>query len=170
MKRIVIASALILLISGLAAQTPTPEQKKLGVFVGSWSGEGKVEANPFGKGGVLRSTMTCRWYPGGFHIVCDQEDNGPMGKSSGHWIYGYRPDKKEYVSFGIDSTGYADTGTARVDGNTWTFESSAAVGGKDIRFRTAVTISPTEIAYKGSYSEDGKTWKPQGEGKLTRVK
>jgi hypothetical protein len=84
-------------------------------------------------------------------------------------LYGYHADKKQYITFGIDSTGFGGAGTAKVDGPNWTFEGSDTVGGKPIWFRTAVRlISPKELTWKSDYSEDGKSWKLMGEGKLAK--
>jgi hypothetical protein len=174
MKRVVAASAVMVLLLVLAAQAqttppPGPEHKKLGVFVGTWTGDGKSETTPFGKGGATKSAMTCAWYAGGYQLVCDSDDSGPMGKTKAHTIYGYNVDKKQYFSFGIDSTGYGGPGTARVDGSTWMFEGSDTFGAKTYWFRTAVKLaSPAELAYKSEYSDDGKTWKAQSEGKMAK--
>jgi hypothetical protein len=170
-------SSTVLLIFGVVASlaqaqnapAPSPEQKKLGVFVGSWTGEGKMETTPFGKAGVTKSTMNCKWYSGGFHLICDAEDNGPTGKNLGHSIYGYDSDKKQYFTFGVESSGFAGPGEAKVEGSAWTFDGKTTMAGKPLWFRTAVKLaSPTEMTWKSEYSEDGKTWKLQGEGKMTR--
>ena len=175
MKRIVIATAVMIVLFALAAQAqttpppPGPEHKKLGVFVGTWTGEGKDETTPFSKGGEVKSSMTCGWFTGGYHLVCDSDDSGPMGKTKGHSIYGYNVEKKQYFSFDIDSVGYGAPGTAKVDGSTWAFEGSDTIGGRAYWFRTVVKLpSPTELTYKSEYSEDGKTWKPNAEGKMTK--
>lgn len=175
MKRIVIAAVVMIVLFALAAQAqttpppPGPEQKKLGVFVGTWTGQGKAEDSPFGKGGTTTSMTTCAWFTGGYQVVCDSDDSGPMGKIKGHSIYGYNADKKHYFMFGIDSAGYAGPGTASVEGSAWTFQSSDTFGGKTYHFRAVVKFnSPTELTYKSEYSEDGKIWKLQAEGKMTR--
>ncbi len=176
MKRILVASVVVTALFAVAAQaqttTPPPpgaEVKKLGAFVGTWTGEGKSETSPFGKGGVIKSTMTCGWYTGGYQLICDSDDSGPMGKIKSHGIYGYRVDKKQYFSFGIDSSGFGGPGTVKVDGSTWTFEGNDTMGGKPFWFRTVVRLtSPSELDFKSEYSEDGKTWKQQSEGKMTK--
>jgi hypothetical protein len=175
MKRIVTASAVMIVLFALAAQAqttpppPGPEHKKLAVFIGTWTGEGKMETTPFGTGGAVKSTMNCGWFTGGYQLVCDSDDSGPMGKIKAHSIYGYDVEKKQYFSFGIDSNGYGGPLTAKVDGSTWTFEATDTMGGKTYWFRTIVKLaSPTELTYKSEYSEDGKTWKPEAEGKMIR--
>jgi hypothetical protein len=175
MKRIAIATALMIVLFALAAKAqttpppPGPEQKKLAVFIGTWTGEGKEEATPFSKGGAVKSTMNCGWFTGGYHLVCDSDDSGPTGKIKAHSLYGYDAEKKQYYTFGIESTGYGGPMSAKVDGSTWTFEGSDTVSGKTYWFRTIVKLtSPTELTYKSEYSEDNKTWKPEAEGKMVK--
>ncbi|MBZ5500505.1 MAG: DUF1579 domain-containing protein [Acidobacteriia bacterium] len=175
MKRICAASFVMIMVFALAARAqttpppPGPEHKKLSVFVGTWIGEGKAETSPLGKGGVVKNSMKCGWFTGGYHLVCDSEDSGPMGIVKSHGIYGYSAEKKQYFSFGVDSTGFGGPGTARVDGSNWTFEGSDVMGGKTIWFRTVVRLtSSAELSYKSEYSEDGKSWKPQAEGKMAK--
>ena len=167
-----IALAILCLSMTAMAQTapvPGPEQKKLDVFVGSWNGSGKVEATPMGKAGPTTGTMTCSWYPGGFFLVCDSVDSGPMGKIQSHSLYGYHADKKQYIMFGVDSTGFGGPGTAKVEGSAWTFDSNDTIGGKRVWFRTVVSLpSPKDLTWKSEFSEDGKTWKLAGEGKMTK--
>ncbi len=92
-----------------------------------------------------------------------------MGVVKGLGIYGYNSSKKEYITFGIDSFGFGGPGTAKVTGSDWTFEGSDSMGGKTYWFRTFVKLaSPSEMTYKSEYSEDGKTWKLQSEGKMTK--
>ncbi len=177
MKRFVIVFVAGMLFFALTAHaqttppTPGPEVKRLGVFVGTWTGEGKLEDSPFGKGGLIKSTMTCAWYTGGFHLVCESVDVGPMGTLKAHSVYGYSVDKKQYFDFGIDSTGFGSMGSAKVDGSNWTFEGADTVGGKNVRFHTVVHLSSlTEMTYKSEFSEDGKIWKAMSEGKLTKGK
>lgn len=175
MKHILVVAGLVALLFALAAQAqttpplPGPEQKQLGVFVGSWAEEGNMEATPFGKAGTTKGTMTCAWYTGEYQLVCDSESSGPMGKIKSHGIIGYNVEKKHYFSFGIDSTGYAGPGTVKVDRSSWTFEATDTISGKTYHFRTVVKfVSPNEQTYKSEYSEDGKNWKLMSEGKMTR--
>ncbi len=175
MKRNIIVLSLTFVLFALAAQAqtnppaPGPENKKLEVFVGTWTGDGKAETTPFAKGGPTTGTMTCAMYTGGYHLICDSDDTGPMGKIKSHSIYGYSSEKKQYFNFGIDSSGFGGPGTAKVQGSDWTFEGSDTMGGKTYWFRTLVKlVSPKELTYKSEFSEDAKTWKPMAEGKMTR--
>jgi hypothetical protein len=175
MRKIIVATALTILFVGFIAQAqtnppaPGPENKKLEVFVGTWTGDAKAETTPFGKGGTVTSTMTCAMYAGGYDLVCDSDDSGPMGKVKGHSIHGYNREKKQYFMFGIDSTGYGGPGTAKVEGPDWTFEANDVMGGKTFWFRTSLkVVSLKEMTFKSEYSEDGKVWKLQAQGKMLK--
>ncbi len=174
MKRQVSFTVVLLLIVAEAAwaqkpPAPSPELKKLGVFVGSWTGDGKLMTTPFSPGGIMHSTMTCNWYHGGYHLVCDAEDSGPAGKNFGHSIHGYDAEKKQFFTYGIESSGFAGPGGATVDGSTWMFDAKTTMTGKPFWYRTNMRFaSPTQLSWKSEYSEDGKAWKPLGEGKLAK--
>jgi hypothetical protein len=70
MKRIIIASVVMMLLVALAAQAQTtpqpsgPEHKKLGVFVGTWTTELKIEADSPDKGKTYKYTKLCTWFTG----------------------------------------------------------------------------------------------------------
>jgi hypothetical protein len=58
---IVISAAGAQLVAAQAppAATPGPEQKRLGYFVGKWTGDGDVKPGPMGPGGKMTSTDEC---------------------------------------------------------------------------------------------------------------
>jgi hypothetical protein len=174
MKRIVIVSVVMMLLFALAAQAqttpPGPEHKKLGVFVGTWTTEAKIEASPFNKGGTSKNTTSCAWYTGEYQVVCDADASGPSGKSKSHMILGYSVERKRYFSFGISSNGGSpDLLLCSFDGSVWTYEGNANRGGKTYQRRYVGKFAPTnEFNYKWEYSEDGKNWKVSSEGKMTK--
>lgn len=173
MKRIAVASALMVMLSAAAAQAqapaPGPEHQKLVVFVGTWTGEGMMEASPFGKGGPTRSTMTCSRFAGGYHLVCDSDDSMPMGEVKAHSVYGYDTEKKQYYSFGIESNGFGGPMTAKVEESDWTFEGNGTMQGKSFWYRTVLRIvSPNELTYSSEYSEDGRTWNVHAMGRMVK--
>jgi hypothetical protein len=164
MKRIVIASVVMMLLFALAAQAqtppPGPEHKKLGVWLGTWTGEGKTEATPFSKAGTSKRTLTCSWFTGGYQVVCEGQVTGTTGKSEIRYVHGYSVAKKQYFTFGMSSTGMFDMVPGRVDGSdwTWTWEGSPTSGGKPYQFRLVVKTSPNGNTGRNEYSEDGKSW------------
>ena len=173
MKRIVIASVVMMLLSALAAQAqtpPGPEHKKLGVLIGTWMNEGKDEATPFGKGGAYQATETCAWFTGEYQVVCDSEGSGYAGNIKGHMLVAYSVEKKHFLALKITSDGSSGLATGRVDGSDWTWTwASPPIGGKTYQFRLLVKYpSPNEYTYKLEFSEDGKSWKLYGEGKSAK--
>ena len=76
------------------APKPGPEHKKLGYFVGKWTSEGVVKANPFMPEGTFSAADTCEWFEGGFAVVCRSEGKGPAGPAKSLAIMGYSTEEK----------------------------------------------------------------------------
>lgn len=155
------------------APAPGPEHKKLGFFVGTWTGEGEMKANPLMPAGKYTSTDNCRWFEGGFAVVCHSDGKGPMGSMKGIGIMGYSPEEKIYTYYGADNTGMTMTTVSKgtVQGNTWTYTDEAMMGGKMVKSRYTVTEqSPSSYTFKWEMvGEDGK-WVSVIEGKNSKVK
>jgi hypothetical protein len=165
----VIVAGLTAAVGGEQPPGPSPEQKKLDVFMGTWAMAGTAEAAPWSPAGPITGTMTCRWFAGGFHIVCDADETGPMGRLQSHSVFGYSVERARYENYGIDSMGFGGATTGTLASDVWTFEGSETIGGKSFSFRMVLTVtSPGEFAWKGSYSDDGATWKATGAGKGTK--
>ena len=149
---------------------PGPEVKKLEVFAGKWRGESDMKPSPFGPGGKMTSEDECKWFDGGFELVCHGEGNGAMGKIKTGMVLGWNPEEKAYKYMGWDSMGMMGTANGTVSGNTWTYTGEDKMGGKMIKSRyTIVVTSPTTQTFKWELSEDGgKTWKTASEGKSTK--
>jgi hypothetical protein len=173
------ATAMLALSAGVAfAQAPAgempkpgPEHKKLGYFVGKWTTEGEVKANPFMPSGKMTSHDTCEWFEGGFSVVCKSEGMTPWGPQKGLGVMGYSPEEKKYTYFGIDNGPMAMTSIplGTVDGKTWTYEDAAKMGGKVVHSRYVITEqSPT--AYTFSYQMQGEdgAWMTLMEGRTTK--
>jgi hypothetical protein len=170
MKRIIIASVVMMLLVAIAAQAQTaltPEHKKLGVWVGNWTGEGKSEATPFGgKTGIYKHAVSCAWFAGEYQVVCNGESSESTGKSKGLDIFAYSTEKKQYLNFHVTSLGISDLSFGNVDGSVWTFKNSLTAAGKTYQQRVVFNYtSPNECTVKVDYSEDGKNWKPELEVK-----
>jgi Protein of unknown function (DUF1579) len=101
------------LISGITVEAqqlvgtpgPSPEHKKLAAFVGTWEDEAEMKPGPFGAGGKMRLTETCRWFTGGFSIVCHTQTTGFMGDLKSLSVLGYDPEEKVYRLYEFNSTG-----------------------------------------------------------------
>ncbi|HEV8129804.1 MAG TPA: DUF1579 family protein [Acidobacteriota bacterium] len=153
------------------APKPGPEHKKLGYFIGKWSGEGDMKQSPFGPGGKFTGTETCEWFSGGFFVVCRSEGKGPMGEMKGLGILGYNPEEKKYTYHGIESTmPAAESSTGTVQGKTWNWTGESKMNGKVTKGRYIMKeISPNSYTFKYEISTDGGTWTTVMEGKDTKA-
>ena len=168
------SAALVLWAATAFAQPPAPqpgpEQKNLASFAGTWKMEGKMEASPFGPGGTMTGTETCKLFEGGWHLVCESSGTGPFGAVKGHAIMTYDRNAKLYRYFAINNMPDADLATGTKSGNVWTWTSKMDMGGKSLQSRFVITEdSPTAHSYKWEMSEDGKSWKTVMSGKSTKT-
>ena len=151
--------------------TPGPEHKRLGFFVGNWKGDVEVKPNPMMPSGKYKSTDVCKWFEGGFAVVCHSEGNGPMGPTKGLGIMGYSADEKVYTYYGTDSSGMTMLTVPRgtIDGKTWTYNEESMMGGKPFKSRYTIhELSPTSYSFQWEMQgEDGK-WVTVMEGKQTK--
>lgn len=161
----VIAVALLSITLGLAEEPagppkPTPEHKAMEVWIGTWAGSGEMKPGPMGNGGPMSWTEECSWFGGaGFNVVCKSKGTGPEGPQQGIGIMGYDPAKKVYTYYGVDTTGWMGASDGTRSGDTWTFTSMDAMGGKTYHGRYSSTLtSPTHATFKYEISEDGETW------------
>jgi len=156
-----------------AKPKPGPEHKKLQYFAGNWTTEADLKESPFGPGGKVSTKDNCKWFEGGFAVVCNSTGTGPMGPSKGLGILGYSGEEKVYTYYGVDNSGMVPTSVARgtVEGDTWTYAGEDKMGGKTIKSRYTMKIeSPDAYSFNWEMQgEDGK-WNSAMEGKSTRVK
>src|SRR6185437_3254353 len=113
MKAPLIAALFVSLAAsiGAAAQgTPKPSAgvRMLGYYVGTWEGHGETNAGPFGRAGKLSSHMTCKWFAGGFQVLCEGEETGPTGTRNFLNILSYDESAKAYTEYSISSRGEAE--------------------------------------------------------------
>lgn len=172
----------ILLIAGIVAYAapavaqppempkPGPEQKNLAQFVGTWKMDGTAQPSPFGPGGKVTGTETCKMFEGGWHVVCDSSATTPMGPMKGHTIMTYDRNAKVYRYVSVSNMADAETATGTRTANGWNFTSTMDMNGKKIHSRFVMTnTSPTAYSFKWEISEDGKAWKPVMEGTSTKT-
>jgi len=170
MKRIIVVSVVMMLLVAIAAQAqtaPTPEHKKMGVWVGDWTEEGKNEATPYGvMAGTTKGTISCEWFEGEYQVVCNGESSELGGKTKSLFILTYSMEKKQYLGLHMTSSGDFSMPIGKVDGSVWTINDSIAAAGKTYQFRVVFNFaSADEYTVRAEYSEDGKNWKLAGEGK-----
>ena len=150
---------------------PSPEHKKLGVFVGSWKDDVEMKPGPFGPGGKFTVKETCEWFAGGFSVVCHSESTGFMGDVRTLTVLTYDPEEKAYTYYEFNSIGQNDSAKGTVDGDTWTWNGDWKMGGKLIKNRSTLKMaSPDSVTMTSEVSADGGPWTPLAELKGSRVK
>ena len=176
MKRMVIASVVTMVVVALTAQAQMPSlpasvSKNLGVYVGTWTGKGKIEVTPLrSKTEFFTATISCAWSPNAPQVVCEEESGLlAVGTSKGFAVFSYVPQKKQYQAW-ISRRKYSRIyyfGT--VEGSVWTFGGSFTAAGNTYQSRMIFNFtSPKECAQKIEYSEDGKIWSLDAEIKWTK--
>lgn len=177
MKRWIVLTAAAAFTAGAAladqhteAPKPGPDTRKLEAFAGKWKGESTVQAGPWGPGGKMTSDQECKWFAGGFQLVCTEDGTGFLGKTRGQFALGWSPEDKYYKYMGYDSTGMMGWATGTLAGNVWSWSGEDKMGGKMVKSKYTITLtSPTTQTFKWEASDDGgKTWKTLAEGKSTR--
>ena len=152
---------------------PSPEQKKLEVWTGSWDYSGETKASPLGPAGTFSGKRTGRMILNGFFLENTWEEKGSMGDTKGVEIVEYDAAGKNHVfhAFGDDSSSVS--GLSTVEGNTWTskFSFTAPAGEKwEMKIVRKFSADGTSCESTGDISNDGKTWTPVYTGKMTKVK
>jgi hypothetical protein len=149
-----------------AAQTPAAELAPVGRFAGHWNFTGKVNT-PAGSVQIHSNTY-CHWAPSGAFLVCDQENEGPEGKTHDLAVYTWLPEEKLLVMFPVRRHN-RDVGPLRITatGDDISYESSW----QQTRYRTVNHFSSKRALtwYSEESSDEGKTWKRTGEGEGKRT-
>ena len=167
--------AIILLAGSASAQMPpkpSPEVKKLDYFVGTWTAEGTISPGPWGAGGKFSVTRTNEWMAGNFFVESHSDfrmpsDLGGDRKSTG--IIGYDAEKNVYTSTEFTSQGGREIAQGSLNGDTWTWTSSAKYDGQEIHQRaTNKILSPNSYSAKFEVSEDGTNWIVMMEAKASK--
>jgi hypothetical protein len=152
-------------------QSPGPEHKRLGYFVGKWTTEGEMKPSPMGPGGKISSTDDCQWFEGGFAVVCHNDGKTPLGPSKSLGIMGYSTEEKVYTYYGVDNTNMSMTNVPRgtVEGDTWTFNDESQMGGQKMKSRVTIKeLSPTSYTFKMEIQGPDGKWMPMMESKSTK--
>src|SRR5512139_2160215 len=119
---------------------PGPEHERLAFFVGTWKMEGDVRDNPFVPAGKFKGTETCKWFEGGFALVCKSEGQGPAGPAKSLAIMGYSAEEKVYTYYVVENSPMAMTHAARgtLQDGTFIYDDESVVGGKTVRSRYTI--------------------------------
>jgi hypothetical protein len=145
--------------------TPTlgPEHRRLDVFVGRWTAEGRTEAGPSGASENMTHQHTYEWLPGGFHLLHRWDGHIGQRVSTGIEIIGWDPGADAYEAHFFDSDGWFRVYHARVRDRVWTFS------GTRERCSILFVDEGKTIMTHWDRSPDGLTWEPLCNLKATRV-
>ncbi len=176
-RQIAIALGVLLCVVPVLAEEgggppkPSPEQHKLGYFVGKWTATGTVLENPFMPAGPFKSEDDCSWFEGGYAVVCRSEGSGPMGSMKSIGIMGYSTEEKKYTYYGLDSGPMAMSTVplGTVEADTWTFVDTSTMGGKPVTSRYMMTIkSPTSYDFEWAMKDAEGKWQTVMKGTATK--
>ena len=154
------------------APKPTPEQARLGYFVGKWTAEGEMKPGPMGPGGKMTTTDNCEWFEGRYSVICRSEGTTPMGPTKSIGILGYSTEEKVYTYYGVDNSNMTMASVPRgtVRGDTWTYTDEGTMGGKKVKSRVTIKeLSPTEYTFRMEMQGPDRKWAPMMESKNTKV-
>jgi hypothetical protein len=164
-------------IAGLALAEPPPsvrpgpEHERLGYFVGTWRMEGEVKENPFSPAGTFKGTENCKWFEGGFALVCRSEGEGPAGPTKSLAIMGYSTEEKVYTYYVVENSPMTMTSAARgtFQDGTFVYDDESSHGGRTIRSRYTIRqISPTSFSIKAEVMGANGSWTTMVEGTSTK--
>jgi len=150
---------------------PSPEHEKMGYFVGTWKVTGEMMENPVMPAGSFETTDNCRWFDGGFAVVCETEGQGPAGKMTGLGIMAYSPEEKVYTYYGLGNDGMAMTSLPKgtVEGNTWTYLDESEMGGMTVKSRWVMEqLSPTSYTFRWEMQGADGSWQTIMKGKSSK--
>jgi hypothetical protein len=155
----------------MAAPTPPPELKKLDYFVGTWKSTAELKPGPMGPGGKFTTLDHNQWMPGHFFLVAHGTTTGFVGHLTETAYFGYSTADKAYTYDSFNSMGEAAHFKGNVEGDTWTWTTTAKMGPQTMKERfTVTTASPTSYTFKFEVApEGGGDYTTVLEGKATKV-
>lgn len=173
MKTTAIISLWIVLSAALMAQMdapkPGPEQKKLDLFVGSWTLDGDLKATAMGPGGKISEDEKCEWLDGNFFLMCHADFKSAMGNVSGVAVMGYSGDDKAYTYREFNSMGEYMESRGSVDGDTWVWTGDDKMNGMVMKGKFTMKFSsPNAYNFTYEMSQDGTKWINVMDGKATK--
>ncbi|HLZ86045.1 MAG TPA: hypothetical protein VKQ52_02340 [Puia sp.] len=142
--------------------------RKLSVFIGKWKAESTIDANHKDK---ISAVYTCRWSDNGRYMIADQLVNNNGKETNNLSIYNYNADKGDYTLslVGIPGVQPFSIGV-QARGDTLFYNSEYTDNGKKMYNRTLnIFASPTSYIYKVQFSDDGVTWRTDGEGSARKM-
>ncbi len=153
-----------------SAPIRSPELKKLDVWSGRWTTQGKLIATPYSHAGNITITMTCGWSAYNGYLICDHLFEGPSGKHNDLGVYIYNPADHAYKNCSLGETGAPHCVPLKIEGDLWTYDSEMERDGKKVLIKTINDFSkPGVVAWNTKFSPDGVHWTLMNEGVDTKV-
>ncbi|TFG52825.1 MAG: DUF1579 domain-containing protein [Gemmatimonadales bacterium] len=173
MKSVLTAAFALGVLAGpaIAQEMPAPgaEQARIGYYEGTRNYQGEAMPSPMGPGGKIAMTETCRWFEGGFHMICDSKGTSPTGPVSGHSVIGYDRAEQMYVMYGLNSRGEGYYVKGGIAGAVWTWTAEIMMESTPVKFRAIATEkSPTSYDFRLEASMGDADWAVLEEGKATK--
>jgi hypothetical protein len=137
---------------------PSPEQKKLSVFLGRWHTTGEIAATASTPAAKVDSIDTYEWYPGEFFLVHHADSKVGNDVVQSLEIIGHDSKRRHYLATFFDSTGGSGTEALRLDGSTWTWRGSNVMGVKEHRCIAVVSNDGKTVRARHEKSDDGNNW------------
>lgn len=127
----------------MEAPKPGPEMQKLNFLIGTWDMQAEYLKTPMtGDGGKATGWYKAQLGPGGFSVIADFEENGPLGKEIGHEIFSWDPKKNAYAIVIVGNFPGATVGSATWEGDNLVILNEFDAGGTKMSLR-AVYLHPT---------------------------
>ncbi|MBL9140198.1 MAG: DUF1579 family protein [Verrucomicrobiales bacterium] len=177
MKPIVAIFSIVLAVVGStlhaadAPKQPSPEMRKLEMFIGKWKYEETEVATPFGPGGKSTYRATDRFVHDDYFVEERATGHSPSGPVSWTWFGWYDQESGVFRSTNFESGGRVVAGTFSIDGDSMIGFGERKLGDRTYKTKSVYRWSPDRksATYETSYSEDGVTWKLWYTGKATRT-
>ena len=119
------------------APKPGPEMQKLNFLIGEWDMQAEYLKTPMtGDGGKATGWYKAQLGPGGFSVIADFEENGPLGKEIGHEIFSWEPKKNAYDVVIVGNFPGATVGTANWEGDNLVIQNVFDAGGAKMQLRS----------------------------------
>ncbi len=151
MKIVAIASAFVIVAGAqgpseqkkpaaqeIKAPKPGPEMERIKFLIGRWNTDSEYEKTPMiPEGGKSTGWYEARLGPGGFSIIADFEESGPMGPEIGHEVISWDPKQEAYtvVTVGNAFPG-AVIGKSRWEGDKLVTQSEFTENGTTMHLRS----------------------------------
>jgi|ERR1700722_3153527 len=120
------------------APQPGPEMERIKFLLGRWSTDSEYEKTPMiPDGGKCTGWYEARLGPGGFSIIADFEENGPLGPEIGHEVISWDPKQEAYtvVTVGNAFPG-AVIGKSRWEGDKFVIQTDFTEHGTTMHLRS----------------------------------